>query len=140
MTTRRRTLGVCGAAAAFGLVLAAVAGADPAGAPLAPPGECAQAREALGAATDDDALAPEVIAGDGFDVAGSPRHHFTPGDVALDAGVAPGAPPGPPTFTRDPCDAPLAGCASIIDARRDVVVEEPGPGTDPSPGQGGGGR
>ncbi|HVH20177.1 MAG TPA: hypothetical protein VNF72_17930 [Myxococcota bacterium] len=132
MTTRRRTLGVCGAAAALGLLLAGVAGADPAGAPLAPPGECAQAREALGAATDDD----------GFAVAGSPLHHFTPGDVALGSGVAPGAPPGPPTFTRDPCDAPLAGCASILDARRDVVVEEPGPGTDPSPGtgQGGGGR
>jgi hypothetical protein len=129
-------------AAALGLLLAAAAGADPAGAPLAPPGECAQAREALGATQDDDVLAPAALdAGDGFDVAGSPRHHFTPGDVALGAG-APTAPPVPPGFRRDPCDAPLAGCRSILDRGSDVVVEEEGPGTGGGPGSGGqtGGR
>jgi hypothetical protein len=140
--TSRWALGPArGAAAALALLLAAAAGADPAGAPLAAPGACAQARVELGATPDDDTLAAEAaLAADGFDVAGSPRHHFTPSDVALGAGDAPAAPPTAPAFIRDPCDAPLAGCRSILDGRRgDIVVEEPEPGTGSTPGAGGNG-
>jgi len=130
-----------GAAAALGLLLAAAAGADPAGVPLAAPGACAEARAELGAIPDKNALEPQAAeAADGFDVAGSPLHHFTPSDVALGPGAAPAAPPVPPSFTRDPCDAPLAGCRSILEGRGDVVVEEPPPGTGSPPGGSGGGR
>jgi hypothetical protein len=142
--TSRWALGPArGAAAALGLLLAAAAGADPAGVPLAAPGACAEARAELGATPDENALEPEAaLAADGFDVAGSPRHHFTPSDVALGAGDAPAAPPLAPTFTRDACDAPLAGCRSILEGRGDIVVEEDPPGTGSPPGgsTGGGGQ
>jgi hypothetical protein len=127
--TKRRWVPV----AALGLFLAAAAGADPAGAPLAAPGACAEARDKIGATPDDDALEPE------FAVEGSPRHHFTPGDVALGPD-GPLTAPEPPGFTRGACDAPLAGCGSILE-RSGVEVQEPPPGGGDFPGGGqGGGR
>jgi hypothetical protein len=125
------------AAAALAFSLRAVASAaEPAGVPLAAPGACAEPRVALGATQQGDVAQPEALAADDFDLAGSPRHHFTPGDVALGGGGGPAAPPTPPGFTRDPCDAPLAGCSSILDAARgDVIVSEPPPGTGSNPGE-----
>jgi hypothetical protein len=113
-------------ALAFGgvLVLAAAAAADPPGAPLAAPGACAEPRAPLGA---------EQRADD-FEIAGSPRHHFTPGDVALGPpGAGAFTPPETPTFTRGPCDAPTAGCKTILD-REPIDIDEPPVGTGPSPG------
>jgi hypothetical protein len=107
--SRRRALG----AAAFALAaLASAAGAEPAGAPLAAPGPCAEPRADLRPSPDAARLAP---ASD-LDVAGSPRHHFTPHDVA--AGPAPEGfgRPDPPGYTRDACDAPNAGCGSLLEA------------------------
>src|SRR5262249_44911764 len=105
------------------LALAAAAGADPAGVPLAPPGDCAQPRMQQGAQQHAD----------DFEIAGSPRHHFTPGDVALGPDGAAFTPPVAPDFTRGPCDAPSAGCRTILD-RPPIAIDEPPPGTGGSPG------
>ena len=105
------------------LALAAAAGADPPGVPLAPPGDCAQPRTAQGAQQRADE----------FEIAGSPRHHFTPGDVALGPGISAFTPPVAPTFTRGPCDSPNPGCRTILD-RPPIAIDEPPVGTGPSPG------
>jgi hypothetical protein len=118
--TRRRAR-----ASAIGLGLlarAVMAGADPAGAPLAAPGDCAQPRTPQGAQQAGE-----------FEIAGSPRHHFTPGDVAVGPPGVPFAPPDAPTFTRGPCDAPNPGCRTILD-RPPIGIDEPPVGTGPSPG------
>jgi len=128
--------GVRGIAAAFACIgITTVAAGDPAGAPLAPPGPCAEPRTDLRAAPDTGPLAPEA---DGFDVAGSPRHHFTPQDVAAPGDEPGSAPPEPPGFTRGPCDAPNAGCGSILDdAARGIKESDAQSGLPPG---GGGGR
>ena len=122
----RRTLrpGRASALALGLLALASAAGADPAGVPLAAPGDCAQPRAQQGAQQRAD----------DFEIAGSPRHHFTPGDVALGPGGAL-TPPDAPTFSRGPCDAPNAGCRTILD-RPPISIDEPPVGTGPSPGGG----
>ena len=104
------------------LALAAMAGADPAGAPLAAPGDCAQPHAAQGA----------NLSTDKFEIAGSPLQHFTPGDVALGPGAA-FTPPDAPTFTRGPCDAPNPGCRTILD-RPPISINEPPPGSGGTPG------
>ncbi|HXK24373.1 MAG TPA: hypothetical protein VMS55_17015 [Myxococcota bacterium] len=105
------------------LALAAVAGADPPpGVPLAPPGDCAQPRTPQGASLSTDK----------FEIAGSPIHHFTPGDVAVGPGAA-FTPPDAPTFTRGPCDAPNPGCRTILD-RPPIAIDEPPPGSGSTPG------
>ena len=119
-TLRPARAGVLGLAL---LALAAVAGADPPGAPLAPPGECAQPRTPQAQQRADE-----------FEIAGSARHHFTPGDVALGPGGT-FTPPEAPTFTRGPCDAPNPGCRTILD-RPPIAIDEPPVGTGPSPGGG----
>jgi hypothetical protein len=122
-----------GIAAALACVgLATGAAGDPAGAPLAPPGPCAEPRMDLRAAPDAGPLRPEAHR---FDVAGSPRHHFTPQDVAAPVGDPGAAPPEPPGFTRGPCDAPNAGCGSLLDAAARGVKESPvQPGLPPGAG------
>jgi hypothetical protein len=123
--TRRTLRRARDGALALGLLaLAAAAGADPPGVPLAAPGACAEPRAPLGAEQRSD----------DFEIAGSPRHHFTPGDVALGPpGAGAFTPPEVPTFTRGPCDAPTAGCRTILD-RAPIVIDEPPVGTDPPPG------
>lgn len=104
--------------------LAGVAGADPAGAPLAAAGACAEPRAELQTSPDQAGLQ------DDFEVAGTPAHHFTPTDVAggPDAGAPP---PGPADLpSRDPCDEPNAGCGLIVPTRR---IEEQPPDPDPLP-------
>ena len=122
----RRSLRAARASAlALGLLaLAAAASADPPGVPLAAPGDCAQPRTPQGAKQSAD----------DFEIAGSPRTHFTPGDVALGP---PGGftPPEAPTFTRGPCDAPNAGCRTILD-RPPISIDEPPPGSGGTPGGG----
>ena len=122
--------GARGIAAALACVgFATAAGGDPAGAPLAPPGPCAEPRSDLRAAPDAGPMNPEA---DDFDVAGSPRHHFTPQDVAAPGGDEGLTPPPPPGFTREACDAPNAGCASILDAAGRGIKESPAqPGLPP---------
>lgn len=106
--------------------LAAPASGDPAGAPLAPAGPCAEPRPELRAAPDADALTEEADGeGDAFDLAGSARHHFTPGDVAAGPGGPGSQPPEPPSFIYQPCDAPNAGCGSLLDAAGRGIVESP---------------
>jgi hypothetical protein len=123
----RRTLRHAHASAlALGLLaLAATAGADPPGVPLAPPGDCAQPRTHEGAQQRADE----------FEIAGSPRHHFTPGDVALGPDGGGFTPPDAPTFTRGPCDAPNPGCRTILD-RPPITIDEPPPGSGSTPGGG----
>jgi len=120
---RRTSSRARASALALGLLaLAAVAGADPPpGVPLAPPGDCAQPHTAQGASLRDD-----------FEIAGSPIHHFTPGDVALGPGAA-FTPLDAPTFTRGPCDAPNPGCRTILD-RPPISIDEPPPGSGSTPG------
>lgn len=102
---------------------AAPAAGDPAGAALAPPGECAEPH-AVRAAPDADALVPENETGDDFELAGSPRHHFTPQDVAAGAGGVGGTElPEPMALIRDACDAPNAGCGALLDDASRKLVE-----------------
>jgi hypothetical protein len=121
----RRTLRLARAGArALGLLaLASAAGADPAGVPLAAPGDCAQPRIQQGAQQRAD----------DFEIAGSPRHHFTPGDVALGPEGGAFTPPEAPSFTRGPCDAPNPGCRTILD-RPSIAIDEPPPGSGSTPG------
>ena len=108
---RRRASGAVAFAAAA--LAAAAAGAAPAGAPLAAPGPCAEPRPELRPAPDAARLVPEADR----DLAGSPLHHFTPNDVAAGVPAAEGfGRPDPPSYTRDACDAPNAGCASLLNA------------------------
>ena len=132
--TLQRAGGISAWLACMGL--AAAAGGDPAGAPLAPPGPCAEPRADLRAAPDAEVLQPDPAA-QGFDVAGSPRHHFTPQDVAAPGGDAGFTPPPSPGFTRSPCDAPNAGCASILQSAPRGIKESPAqPGLPPGAGGG----
>jgi hypothetical protein len=132
-------------AAALGLAGSALpAAGDPAGAALAPPGACAEPHADVRAAPDADVLAPEKDAAsagaagaDDFELAGSPRHHFTPHDVAAGGDAAGGAqPPEPLAFIRDACDAPDAGCGALVQGAPRGLVESgaqtgfpPGAGT-----------
>ena len=92
---RIRTISI--AVALFGATLAGTATADT-GSKLAAAGPCAEPRiEARGDPSQS------------FDVAGGPRQHFDPKDVA--ASTDPGfSPPDPPAFARTACDAPDVGC------------------------------
>jgi hypothetical protein len=145
--------------------LAAAASGDPGGVPLAAPGDCAEPRVALGAAPQGEAALsgrgvageqhaagrsagepgaaqePQGGADDGFDVAGSARHHFTPSDVAAGAGGEGAVLPDAPAFARGACDAPDAGCGSLLGGAAPAgggaggVVESPvQPGLPPGAG------
>jgi hypothetical protein len=133
-STKRSKNGARGVAAALAcFVTAGAAAAQPPGAPLAAPGPCAEPRAELRAAPDALPLAPQSA---DFAVSGSPRHHFTPQDVAAPGAEGGGAPPAPPGFARGPCDAPNSGCGSILeDAARGIKESSAQPGLPPGSDQ-----
>jgi hypothetical protein len=135
------------ACAASGALIAAVAGAEPVGG-LAPAGDCAEPRvpvrgEPLGIPPADDGgvAAPEPGDLDGspdeFPVAGAPRDHFDPRDVATTRDAGPRArPPAPPVLERGACDAPGAVCIGAVPRGAGGVIAEPTPGSPVQPGAG----
>jgi hypothetical protein len=122
----RRSRTIITAAALFGAMIGGSATAEP-GATLAAAGPCAEPRiEARG-----DPSQP-------FDVAGGPRQHFDPKDVA--ASADPGfSPPESPVFARRPCDAPDAACrGGPVPVSGSTVITSPPPDIlpgDPFPGR-----
>lgn len=82
---------------------------------LAAPGPCAEPRNAAAGSEPvyNTAADEEASQGDDFEVAGDPRQHFTPVDVAGGPSDV-YLPPEPPGFLRSPCDGPDAGCAGAF--------------------------
>ena len=125
--------------AACGALVAAAAGAEPASGGIAPAGDCAEPRlQVRGEAAGVSPAADEEIGLEAFPVAGAPRDHFDPRDVAAPRGAGDrAAPPAPPRFERTGCDAPGAVCVGAVPrATGPDVVAEPPPGTPDQPGAG----
>ncbi|MGH0028736.1 MAG: hypothetical protein ACQGVC_03025 [Myxococcota bacterium] len=118
----RTSLGIAAIAALLAAHAAGANGLDR----LAPPGPCAEPETALRGDPPQ-----------GFDVAGGPREHFDPNDVAAPGGADPFVPPSPPTVDRSSCDGPSVGCANVVVIGRGVI-SEPGPGDGGGPVFGGG--
>jgi hypothetical protein len=132
------------AGAACGALVAAAAAAEQSGG-IAPAGACAEPRLAVRGEPGgpppeggEDLAAPALHEIDGFPVAGSPRDHFDPREVAATRGAGEReAPPAPPVLERGACDAPGAVCVGAVPAGAGPgVISEPTPGTPDQPGAG----
>jgi hypothetical protein len=132
------------AGVACSALVAAVAVAETTGG-IAPPGDCAEPRVAVRGepagvppVDDGDDGAQVLPDPDAFPVAGGPRDHFDPRDVAATRGAGDRPePPAPPVLERGPCDAPGAVCLGAVPRGAGaVVISEPPPGTPDQPGAG----
>jgi hypothetical protein len=91
---------------------------------LAPPGPCAEPREQALRADPVYNTAAEDEEGPVFTLSGSPRNHFDPIDVAEGPQDSPiFEPPDPLDPFRTPCSSPDPGCADLLGAALNGLVE-----------------
>lgn len=115
-------LGLVTGLACVGLQLAPdAARAEEGGTLLAPPGACAEPREALAGGGSD------------FSVAGPLSDRFTPADVAAPPPGDPAPPVVAATVRPGPCDVPGAGCAPLVGQMGTDPPVKPGPRPEPEP-------
>jgi hypothetical protein len=118
---RRTRIGIT-AGALLAVVMVGSAGAQS----VAPPGDCAEPRGPLEKELDTpralDTSQVELRGDPLFAVAGRPRGHFSPTDVAAGVGTDDGR-PEQPNFLRSACDAPDAGCARILEPSGSITLD-----------------